>query len=109
MHLLTKPAREAWNPSRAGKKGLSGQTCTKWPGKEEGIPITLVTPVDSRLEEPCMVTIPNFCPLKFNSPLHKKNAEAALMRLHRGCEGYDNGLVNYLCALFFLLFFWQSW
>ena len=55
-----------------------------------------------------METSLNFCPLKFNSPLHKKNAEAALMRLHRGCKGYDNGLVNYLCVLFFP-FFWQSW
>ena len=106
MHLLTKPAREAWNPSRAGEKGLSGQTCTKWPGKEEGIPITLVTPVDSRLWRSRAWR--HFCPLKYVSPLHKKNAEAALMRLHRGCEGYDNGLVNYLCVLFFP-FFWQSW
>ena len=72
-----------------GGEGAVGSNLQKRPGKEEGIHITLVTPVDSRLEGPCMGTFPNFCPLKINSPLHKKNAEAALMRLHRGCEGYD--------------------
>ena len=25
-----------------------------------------------------------------------------MMRPHRGCKGYDNCLVNYLCVLFFL-------
>ena len=69
---------------------------------EEKIPITPVTPVDSRLWRSRAWR--HFCPLKYISPLHKKNAEAALMRLHRGCEGYDNGLVNYLCVLFFPFF-----
>ena len=47
-----------------------------------------------------METFLNFCPLKFISPPHKRKAEAALMWLHRGCKGYDNCLVNYLCVLF---------
>ena len=103
MHLLTNPAREAWNPSRAGEKGLSGQTCRNGRAKRRGFPCSDLVAL------PVHADIPKSCPLKINSPLHKKNAEAALTRLHRGCEGYDNGLVNYLCVLSFLFFFWQSW